>query len=188
MKCKTTDFAIFGSFGWRILCLHNNIYKYCGHKRIMVYTETRSINGRKYYYRVISLRKKRNVSKKRVYLGCELSDSELLRKEKMADKKLVAKRNLREINMIKSKIVKILKNYNVKRAGVFGSYSRGDQKKDSDIDIAVEIEDSKMSLLGFIKLIKLLEEALRRKVDLVEYDAIKSRIKEGILKEEIRII
>ena len=45
-----------------------------------------------------------------------------------------------------------------------------------------------MSLLGFIRLIRLLEQALKKKVDLVEYNAIKPRIKEAILNEEIRII
>ena len=45
-----------------------------------------------------------------------------------------------------------------------------------------------MSLIGFIGLIRLLEEALGKKVDLVEYSAIKSLIKDRILEEEIRII
>ena len=45
-----------------------------------------------------------------------------------------------------------------------------------------------MSLLGFIRLERELEEALRKKVDLVEYDAIKPQIKEGILKEEVKVI
>src|SRR3989344_3019664 len=145
----------------------------------MAFTEIRNINGKNYYYRVISIRNGKKVSKKRIYLGTELSDSEIKEKEKKADK---------EIEQIKSKIVGTLKKNKVIRAGVFGSYSRGEQKKDSDIDIAVEINDSTMSLLGFIGLIRLLEELLKRKVDLVEYSAIKPRIKERILKEEIRII
>ena len=157
----------------------------------MVYTETRKINGKKYYYRVISVRKGNKVSKKRLYLGNELSNQELLRKEKEADEKLLSKRKTaanKEIEKVKSKIVGILKKNKVKRAGIFGSYSRGEQKKNSDIDIVVDIEDESMSLLGFIALIRLLEEALKRKVDLVEYSSIKRRLKERILKEEVRII
>ena len=73
-------------------------------------------------------------------------------------------------------------------AGIFGSYSRGEQKRTSDIDIVVDIKNKNMSLLGFIRLNRLLEEALKRKVDLVEYSAIKPRLKDRILKEEIRII
>ena len=157
----------------------------------MVYTEMRSINGKKYYYRVLSVRKGEKISKKRVYLGRNLSNSELSVKEKGADEKLLSKKikkTNKEIERIKPKIIKILKRNNVGRAGIFGSYARGEQGGDSDVDIVVNIEDKGMSLLGFIKLVRLLEEALKRKVDLVEYNSIKPRIKEKILKEEVRII
>jgi len=157
----------------------------------MVYTEVRTINGKKYYYRVVSIRNKDKISKKRIYLGCNLSNLDILKKEKMADEQLLSKKinkMNKEIERIKPKIIKILKRNNVKRAGIFGSYSRGEQKDNSDIDIVVKIDDKNMSLLGFIRLIRLLEEALKSKVDLVEYDAIKPRIKERILKEEVRII
>jgi uncharacterized protein len=156
----------------------------------MVYTEVRNIKGRKYYYRVISVRKGEKISKKRVYLGYELTKQDILHKEKEADEKLLGKKVKvnREIEKIKSKINHILKEHKVTKAGIFGSYSRGEQRKDSDIDIAVEINDKNMSLIGFIGLIRLLEEALGKKVDLVEYSAIKSAIKERVLNEETRII
>ncbi len=157
----------------------------------MVYTEVRNINGKKYYYRVVSVRNNKKISKRRVYLGYDLQGLELSNKEQSADKKLLSKKKERiskEIEEIKSKIVPILKKNKVTKAGVFGSYSRGEQKKDSDIDIAVNIEDKKMSLLGFIALIRVLEETLKRKVDLVEYSAIKPRIKQKILDEEIKIL
>lgn len=157
----------------------------------MAYTEARNINGKKYYYRVISIREGNKVLKKRLYLGSELSDSELLKKEKEADKKLLpnkVNKTNKELEKIKPKIVRILRKNKVKRAGIFGSYSRGEQNRNSDVDIVVNIEDKNMSLLGFIRLIRLLEEALKRKVDLIEYSAIKPRIKERILNEEIRII
>lgn len=156
----------------------------------MVYTEVRNINGRKYYYRVISIRKNNKVSKKRVYLGHELLNSELLNKEKRADEKLLPKKieSGKEIGKIKAKIVNILKKNNVTKAGIFGSYSRGEQKKDSDIDIAVKIDNKNFSLLDFIRLKFRLEDALKKKIDLVEYSAIKPLIKNNILNEEIRII
>ncbi|MBU0894245.1 MAG: nucleotidyltransferase family protein [Nanoarchaeota archaeon] len=157
----------------------------------MTYTEVRNIKGKKYYYRVISIRKDKKISKKRVYLGHDLSNFDILEKEKIADTKLLfnkIKKPNKEIEKIKSKIVPVLRKNKVTKAGIFGSYSRGEQRKDSDVDIVVNIEDKKMSLLGFIGLMRLLEEILKRKVDLVEYKAIKPRIKERILKEEIRII
>ncbi|HDK42301.1 MAG TPA: hypothetical protein ENG87_02900 [Candidatus Pacearchaeota archaeon] len=92
------------------------------------------------------------------------------------------------IESIIPKITKILKKNKVERAGIFGSYARGEQKKGSDIDILVEIGDKKMSLLGFVSLMRLLEDSISKKVDLVEYSAIKPQIKDSILKEELRII
>src|SRR3989344_782360 len=156
----------------------------------MAFTEIRNINGKKYYYRVVSVRNGDKVSKKRIYLGKGLTDSEIIKKEKEADIKMLVEKTKpnKEIEKIKSKITKVLKKNKVTKAGIFGSYSRGEQNKNSDIDIVVEINDNNMSLLGFIRLSRLLEELLKRKVDLVEYSAIKPRIKERILKEEIRIL
>lgn len=156
----------------------------------MAFTEIRNINGKRYYYRVISIRKGDKVSKKRIYLGSELSNSDILIEEAEADKKLLSK-NLgknKQVEKIKAKIINVLRKNKVIRAGVFGSYSRGEQKKGSDIDIVVEINDKNMSLLGFIGLNLKLEKILRNKVDLVEYSALHHLLKNKILKEEIRII
>lgn len=91
------------------------------------------------------------------------------------------------IEEIKTRILPILKRYGVRRAGVFGSAARGDLSDESDIDILVEIE-SDISLLDFVKLRLELEEALGRKVDLVEYDTLKPLIKERILKAELSVL
>ena len=157
----------------------------------MVYTEIRIINKKKYYYRVISIRNKNKISKKRVYLGFDLSKQELSNREKSADRQLLSKKinkTNKEIERIKSKIIKILKMNNIQKAGIFGSYSRGEQKKNSDVDIVVKIKDKNMSLIDFIDLKFKLESKLGKKVDLVEYSAIKPIIKERILNEEVRII
>lgn len=88
----------------------------------------------------------------------------------------------------KEKIVRILKKNSVVKAGIFGSYAKGEAKKKSDIDILVKIKNKKMSLLGFIHIKNELEDTLGRKVDLVEYAAIKPLIKARVLAEEVRII
>jgi len=157
----------------------------------MAFTEVRNINDKKYYYRVISIRNKKKISKRRVYLGHDLSNSELLAKEKFADSKLLfnkIKKSNKEVEKIKSKIIPVLKKSKVIEAGIFGSYSRGEQRKNSDVDIAVNIDDKNMSLLGFIELKMKLENILGKKVDLVEYSVIKPLIKNNILNEEIKII
>jgi len=87
----------------------------------------------------------------------------------------------------KQKIIKILKKHGAKKAGIFGSYARGEQDEQSDIDILVEF-NKKISLFDFVGVKLELEDALERKVDLVEYKVIKSRIRELILNEEVKIL
>jgi uncharacterized protein len=93
----------------------------------------------------------------------------------------------KEIANIKEKILPILKENKVSRAGIFGSIARGEQKKNSDVDILIEIKDNR-SLTEIIGLKLLLEKALKRKVDLVEYELIRKEIKSNILRDEIKIL
>jgi len=91
------------------------------------------------------------------------------------------------IKEIKKKIIPILKRHGVTRAGIFGSVVRGEETKESDIDVLVEIE-SRMSLLDFVGLKLELEDALGKRVDLGEYSTIKPIIREQILSEEVAIL
>ena len=75
--------------------------------------------------------------------------------------------------------------YNIKSLGVFGSYFRGDYRKDSDIDILVEFE--KPIGLLFIDLADELENLLKNKVDLVSKKAIKQRYLDYIDQEIIYV-
>ncbi len=91
------------------------------------------------------------------------------------------------IDEIKREIVPILQKYGVKRASIFGSAVRDEMREDSDIDILVEIEKD-ISLLDFVALKLELEDSLGRKVDLVEFDTIKPKLKDRILREQVVII
>lgn len=88
---------------------------------------------------------------------------------------------------IKKKVLPILKTYGVTRAGLFGSAARGEATAKSDIDLLVEIKKN-ISLLDFVHLEHLLENALGRKVDLVEYDSIKPILKDYILKDYVPLL
>ena len=78
--------------------------------------------------------------------------------------------------------------FQVETIGVFGSHSRGEQKKKSDVDILVTFtEPNDIDLLDFIELKRFLSRKLRAKVDLVKKDALKHRIKNKILQETIYI-
>ncbi len=87
---------------------------------------------------------------------------------------------------IKDRIIPILIRHQIKKAGLFGSTAKGNATSKSDIDILVEL-GTKISLLDFVGIKLELEDLLGRAVDLVEYQAIKPRLKERILAEEIRI-
>ncbi len=78
----------------------------------MVYTEIKKVKGKKYYYRVKSVRKGKKIEKERKYLGVDLVKKELVKKEKEADKELVLFSNLltedelKQLNMIKQNYLK----------------------------------------------------------------------------------
>ncbi|MBI3777152.1 MAG: nucleotidyltransferase family protein [Gammaproteobacteria bacterium] len=59
----------------------------------------------------------------------------------------------------------------VKRLGLFGSFARGEQRADSDIDILVEFEADQKTFDRFITLGFSLEELLGRRVDLITIEA-----------------
>jgi len=68
------------------------------------------------------------------------------------------------MNMLKDNN-EILRKYEVKRIGLFGSFARGDQKKSSDIDFLVEFK--KPVFENFMDLAFYLEELFGRKVELI---------------------
>lgn len=87
---------------------------------------------------------------------------------------------------IAEKIIPILKKQGVKKAALFGSQARGDARKNSDVDLLVKLP-KRFGLfeMGGLKID--LEEALNKKVDLVEYSVIHPLLKKQILKEQISI-
>ena len=96
--------------------------------------------------------------------------------------------------MQKEQIIKLLqqkkqilsKEYGIKTLGLFGSYSKNKQNKNSDIDILIEFNKS-ISLLQYLKLSNILSEYTGKKIDLVMKSAMKKNIGKEILKEVIYI-
>jgi|SRR3989344_6421189 len=106
-------------------------------------------------------------------------------KQKENTTKKIEKLNV--LTGLKSKILDILKKHNVIRAGIFGSFARGEQKKNSDIDILIEFEGKK-SLFDLVELKLELEDRLNKKVDIITYKSINSLLKKIILNEEVKIL
>jgi len=92
------------------------------------------------------------------------------------------------INSIRSKVVPTLKKNGVIRAGIFGSYARGEYKKNSDIDILIKVRGNDFSLLDLVGLKMELEKNVGKKVDLLTYKSINPYIKKRIMDDEVRII
>jgi uncharacterized protein len=94
----------------------------------------------------------------------------------------------KELVKMKRIMQKVLRSYGIERAGIFGSYARGEQRKRSDIDIIVDITGLRISLFRFARLKRELEDKLGMKVDLVTYKSLKPRIKQRVLDEEVRVL
>src|SRR3989338_1818323 len=88
---------------------------------------------------------------------------------------------------LKEEIVPILQKNGVTKAGIFGSYARGEEKSNSDVDILIELEKGK-DLFDVVGLKYELEKKIKRKVDLVEYCTIHPKLKDQILQEEVRVL
>jgi predicted nucleotidyltransferase len=80
----------------------------------------------------------------------------------------------------------LIKKYRLKEIAIFGSYIRGEQKINSDIDILVEFEEVP-DLLQFIELEQYLETLFQIKVDLVRKAALRPEIKQIVLNEAVKI-
>ncbi len=78
------------------------------------------------------------------------------------------------------------KDYNAVTFFIFGSYARGEQTPESDIDFLVEFK----APVGLMKLAGLkifLEELFEKKIDLGTPNSLKKFIKNQIMKEAVRI-
>ena len=77
----------------------------------------------------------------------------------------------------------LLKKYGAKRIGLFGSFARGTQSPESDVDMLVEFEEGQKSFDHFMNLALLLEDLLQRKVELVTPASLSPHIGPHILTE-----
>ena len=76
-----------------------------------------------------------------------------------------------------------LRALGVKRIGLFGSFVRGEQRPDSDIDLLVEFEAGRKTFDTFMELSFFLEEVLQRRIELVTVESLSPYLGPHILKE-----
>ena len=76
----------------------------------------------------------------------------------------------------------------VERAWVFGSYSRGDETRRSDIDILVRFDNGvQITLFKYASMVNSLQKLLHKKVDLVEEGQLKTFAQNSAEQEKILI-
>ena len=91
-------------------------------------------------------------------------------------KKLDSKKILKEIEKRK----KDIRKYGIKKIGLFGSYAKNKQKKKSDIDFLIEVDE--IDADKFFSLLFLLEKMFKKKIDLVDIKRLRPEL-EYVKKE-----
>ena len=84
----------------------------------------------------------------------------------------------------RDQILRIAERYGARNLRIFGSVARGEAQPDSDLDLLIDLDPGR-SLLDHIALIQDLEDLLHRKVDVVESQALHSRIRNRVLAEAV---
>lgn len=90
------------------------------------------------------------------------------------------------LNEKREEILRIAKTHGAISLRVFGSYSRGEEKPDSDIDLLVELESDR-SLLDVVAIKQEIEDIVQRKVDVVTEAALSPYIRDDILQEAVAL-
>ena len=123
------------------------------------------------------------------------TDAKVIKNQKklaLSNKKciFVAKKQHHYI-MGKRAIIEALRHYfstqPVLKAWLFGSFSRGEETEDSDVDIMVSLDKSKPIGLKFFGMWSDLEELLGRKVDLVSEGTLLPFAQESVERDKILV-
>ena len=91
-----------------------------------------------------------------------------------------------QILLYRNLLADFFKNQPVRRAYLFGSFARGENNSESDLDILVELEPG-TGLFKFISIQNQLQIALRMQIDLVSANGLSPKIKPFIDSEKILI-
>jgi predicted nucleotidyltransferase len=90
---------------------------------------------------------------------------------------------LAKLRELKHEIVTL---YKAREIGLFGSFVREEQDANSDIDLLVEFNEE-ADLFDLVGLALFLEEKLQRKVDVVPKSALRTEIRDSVLREVVTL-
>jgi uncharacterized protein len=78
--------------------------------------------------------------------------------------------------------------FHITKIGIFGSFARGEQNKESDLDLIVEFEDDTQNLYDLkLDIKEFFRSELGIEIDICREKYIKPRIKKEILKETVYV-
>jgi hypothetical protein len=89
------------------------------------------------------------------------------------------------LNEYRDEIIRIAADHGARNVRVFGSVARGAARPDSDIDLLIDQDWSKLSAWGGMALVIALEDLLARKVDVATVEELRPSIRERVLKEAV---
>ena len=94
----------------------------------------------------------------------------------------------RYAHVLREHLPELRERYGVESLGIFGSYVRGEEKEGSDLDVLVEVDQTRpFGFFAYIRLEQELSEMLDVKVDLVTQRALRARIGRQILREVVPV-
>ena len=92
------------------------------------------------------------------------------------------------LQFLKSNKKQLSENFHLSKIGLFGSFARGEEKQNSDVDILIELKDDAKNIFDLEwDLCELLKKQFNRNVDLVHEKSIRSYFKPYILKDAIYV-
>ena len=97
------------------------------------------------------------------------------------------KKGIEEIKEVLRELKNVIEEkYHAEVIGIFGSFARGEDGENSDIDLLVRFSDE-ATLLDLVGLSIFLEEKLGKKVDIVSERALRKEIAPYVMKDMVRI-
>ena len=90
------------------------------------------------------------------------------------------------IKEIRNILQEICDKYSISKAGIFGSYAKGNATEKSDIDLLVEFNDS-FDLYKYNEFIEELNAYFNKNIDVLDYRCIWDVFRDDILNSEVRL-
>lgn len=87
--------------------------------------------------------------------------------------------------LVQSKAL-LWENYRITQVGIFGSYARGEQTEQSDVDVLIDYEQAP-TLFKLVELCDYLSGLIGMRVDVVTKNGLKPRIRDLVLSEVIYV-